>query len=282
MENQRLTLSTTKQEFKTKITNAIKKGYELLKEFPGEKRSIIDSEDILKANYKKWNKFNRDLLEYSFTNPKNKYLNEYENLDLVDISDNTNTVLLYKKCIEEEISILEGFIDRIDLVPENSEGVEISSSPSKALLSNNIFIVHGHNEAIKEKVAHVITKLGLTPIILHEKPNGGKTIIEKFEANSSEAQYAIILLTADDEGGTKGSGDLKSRARQNVVFEMGYFMGKLGRNRVFPLLEDGVEKPGDLDGIVYTLIDSAGAWKIELVRELNGCGYNVDANNIFK
>lgn len=125
-----------------------------------------------------------------------------------------------------------------------------------------------------------MTKLKLEPIILHEQADGGRTIIEKFEANSSNVGFAVILLTADDICKAKNDADYKNRARQNVVFEMGYFIGKLGRNRVFLLLEQGVEKPGDLDGIVYTLIDNNEGWKLKLVKELKACNYSVSADNL--
>ena len=109
----------------------------------------------------------------------------------------------------------------------------------------------------------------------------GKTIIEKFESNAEECGYAVILLTADDWGYAKEENDdsKKARARQNVVFEMGFFMGKLGRDRVFLLLDKGVDKPGDLDGIIYHPTDNE-TWKYDLVKELRSSGYNVDANKI--
>jgi predicted nucleotide-binding protein len=151
-------------------------------------------------------------------------------------------------------------------------------------------MVHGHNEEMKQTVARVVTKLGLNPIILHEQANEGRTIIDKFETNAENIQFAIILLSGDDLAtsirnmeGVKDEeikSKLEKRARQNVVFEMGYFAGKLGRNRLFYLLQDGVAKPGDLDGLVYTPYDTVGAWKFSLVKELKACGYNVDANNV--
>ncbi len=142
----------------------------------------------------------------------------------------------------------------------------------------NVFIVHGHNEAVKEKVARFIEHLKLKPIILHEQPNQGRTIIEKFEANSSDVNFAIVLLTADDEGKAKKETDYKERARQNVIFEMGYFVGLLSRSHVFMLLEEGVEKPSDLDGIVYTSLKEN--WKEKLFKELQECGYDVDPKDL--
>lgn len=146
--------------------------------------------------------------------------------------------------------------------------------------SNKVFIVHGHNNLIKEKTARTLEKLGLEAIILHEQADGGKTIIEKFENNAISVGFAIILLTDDDEGKAKEEVDYRKRARQNVIFEMGYFMGKLGRERVLLLLDKGVEKPGDLDGIVYTPIEEHDAWKIKLVKEMKSVGYSISADDL--
>lgn len=143
--------------------------------------------------------------------------------------------------------------------------------------SDKIFIVHGHDELLQLKVARAVQKLGLQPIILHEQSNSGKTIIEKFEAHS-DVGFAIILLTADDLGCSKKASENSPRARQNVILEMGYFIGKLGRDRVFPLYEDRVELPNDLSGVVYTPID--GPWELKLIKELQVAGYQVDANKI--
>jgi len=154
-------------------------------------------------------------------------------------------------------------------------GIKASSNIKGKISSTKVFIVHGHNEAINIEMARTIETLGLTPIILREQPSGSKTIIEKFEDNADSVGFSVILLTADDK--TDGG---SIRARQNVIFEMGYFMGKLGRDHVMCLLQDGVEKPGDIDGVVYTPLDPSGLWKFSLVKELKAAGYNVDANKI--
>lgn len=154
-------------------------------------------------------------------------------------------------------------------------------SPQKINMERNkVFIVHGHNNGIKIDVARILEKLGLEAIILHEQADGGKTIIEKFEENAFDVGFAVILLTADDEGKAKHETDYKDRARQNVVFEMGYFMAKLGRDRVLLLLGEGVEEPGDLNGIVYTPIDEHDAWKYKLVKEMKAVGYSVSADRL--
>lgn len=130
--------------------------------------------------------------------------------------------------------------------------------------TKKVFIVHGRDDSKKYELSGFLYEQGLTPIILHEQVNNGQTIIEKIESNSDVA-CAIILLTPDDEGRLKASeNDLKTRARQNVIFEAGYFMGKLGRNRT--ILLSGVEETmSDIDGIVYLDINN---YKSALLQEL--------------
>ena len=144
------------------------------------------------------------------------------------------------------------------------------------LKSNNIFIVHGHNDTMKLAVDRTITQLGLTPIILHEQPNKGRTIIEKFEELSEDIGFAIVLLSADDT-----MQDGKHRARQNVILELGYFIAKLGRDNVVALHDTStdVELPSDILGVIYEHYDNPyGAWRYKIVQELKQAGYNVDAN----
>lgn len=229
--------------------------------------------------YRKWNSYNSEYLKRAFDIPENDYKQEYESTYQMWSIVSDDIVEDEKKTISLKINMLESLIERLPLISYNKTPT-LKTTSKEYVISNKIFIVHGHNEAIKEKVARTLTKLKLEPIILHEQADGGRTIIEKFEANSSNVGFAVILLTADDICKAKNDADYKNRARQNVVFEMGYFIGKLGRNRVFLLLEQGVEKPGDLDGIVYTLIDNNEGWKLKLVKELKACNYSVSADNL--
>ena len=144
--------------------------------------------------------------------------------------------------------------------------------------TKEIFIVHGRDNETKETVARFLEHLDLEPVILHEQPNQGRTIIEKFEQHA-QVGFAVALLTPDDIGALQEDArNLKSRARQNVIFEFGYFIGRIGRNRVCALTKGDVEIPSDYDGVVYIPLDDAGGWKMELVRELKGAGIDVDAN----
>ena len=142
---------------------------------------------------------------------------------------------------------------------------------------SRVFIVHGHDEAPREKLARFIEKLGLKPVILHEQANQGMTVIEKLIANGSVG-YAIVLLTPDDLGRRRPETEEKPRARQNVILELGYFLGRLGRKHVIALLKDEVEIPSDYMGVMYVKLDDAGAWRQDLVREMNAVGYEIDWN----
>lgn len=150
--------------------------------------------------------------------------------------------------------------------------------------NNKIFVVHGHDTEMEVIVARTLDKLGLEPVILHEQPNRGRAIIEKFEDCSETISFAIILLSPDDKGGEANTfpKSAKLRARQNVILELGYFIGKLGRNRVLVLFKDenDFEHPSDFVGVLYTPFKNG--WELEMVQELQSCGYNVDANRLLK
>lgn len=287
------TLIISKPEFKKQLEDRINIGKELLDTavktvnsslYYGRRQQSIEydekeKEDFFSA-YHKWDDFNTDFLKRTFNNSENEYKKEYEAAyHLGNIFGSDDVVGDQKKTIKQKIGKLESIIERLVIIPCDKQE-EIIDTHNSTQLSNKVFIVHGHDSLMKETTARTLSKLGLDPIILHEQPDGGRTIIEKFEENSSEVGYAIILLTADDEGKAKKETDMKARARQNVVFEMGYFIGKLGRKKVLLLLENGVEKPGDLDGVVYTPIDANDGWKLKLVKELKACKYNVSADNI--
>lgn len=155
-------------------------------------------------------------------------------------------------------------------------------SPRLTIVTNNkVFVVHGHDTGARESVARFLESIDLEPVILLEQPNSGQTIIEKFEAHAATVSFAVILLTPDDIGGVAGSGQAE-RARQNVIYELGYFTGKLGRGRACLLRKGGVDMPSDLAGVVYTDLDTADGWKLRLVKELKAAGFNIDANKAMK
>ena len=159
----------------------------------------------------------------------------------------------------------------------------IKSYDTTKIMNNNnknIFIVHGHDNAIKLEVARLIEKIGYKAIILHEQPDAGRTIIEKLEENISNSCFGIVIYTGCDEGRCSGETELRKRARQNVVFEHGYLRAKLGPNRICSLYEENVELPTDLSGVLYKPIDKEGAWKYAIAKEMKAAGLEVNMNNI--
>jgi predicted nucleotide-binding protein len=147
---------------------------------------------------------------------------------------------------------------------------------------NKVFLVHGHDEAVLQAAARFVEQLGLQAIILREQADQGRTIIEKFEACAAEVGFAIVLLTPDDLSGPADGAASGARARQNVVFELGYFAGKLGRGRTCLLRKGNVDIPSDLYGVIYTEIDPAEGWKRKLARELKAAGFNFDAAKVWE
>lgn len=145
-------------------------------------------------------------------------------------------------------------------------------------ISNKVFIVHGRDGEARESVARFLERMGFTAIILHEQANQGRTVIEKVEANG-DVGFAVVLLTPDDEGRVVG-GKLEPRARQNVLLELGYFIGRLGRSRVCALKRGDLEIPSDFAGVVWEPMDDKGAWKLALARELKAAGHEVDMNKV--
>jgi predicted nucleotide-binding protein len=151
----------------------------------------------------------------------------------------------------------------------------IEAPPPIARNKRKVFIVHGRDNEAKQELARFIEKIGLQSIILHEQASSGMTIIEKIERYSNEADFALVLYTPCDVG--RGAHETKihpkQRARQNVVFEHGYLMAKLGRENVCALVKGEIETPNDISGVVYVGFDVPGAWKAEVAKELTACGY---------
>lgn len=144
---------------------------------------------------------------------------------------------------------------------------------------NMVFVVHGHDEGAKQTVARFLEQCGFVAVILHEQADGGRTIIEKIE-QYADVVFAIVLYTPCDIGREKNEKRGTPRARQNVVFEHGYLIAKLGRERVCALVKQGVQTQGDIAGVVYKPMDSAGAWKTEILREMKSAGVVVDASKL--
>lgn len=175
-------------------------------------------------------------------------------------------------------NLIGTMIEDIELSTSGLQGVKERPNTD---VSDKVFVVHGHDQEMKQSAARALEQLGLKPIILHEKPDKGRTIIEKF-SDYADVGFAVVLLSPDDLGYQKSVSydKAKFRARQNVILELGFFLGKLGRDRVIALHREDecFEMPSDYDGVIYTPFDGNGAWKLKLVQELRAAGYGVDAN----
>lgn len=251
----------------------IEKQLDELQAIPGYLKDS-ESSDVLFEKLKRWKERTVGLLT------KNASLEEGEKLK--------NIYVGYTHSLEGRIKIYRSFLislkDEIEKHPESifsaTKEVETMSLDQKeTTFSRKIFIVHGSDENCKNTVARFLEKLDLEPIILHEQPNKGRTIIEKFE-DYSNVSFAVVIMTPDDVGALESQKDnLEPRARQNVILELGFFLGKFGRKRVCPLYCKGVTLPSDYDGVVYVPMDAVD-WRIQLAREIDAADIEIDFNKL--
>lgn len=148
-----------------------------------------------------------------------------------------------------------------------TSGTSIPSAVRDSRHPNRVFVVHGRNEAARSSVVAHLRDLGLEPIVLHDQPNMGRHLLTKFIQEAELVTFAVVVMTDDDIGGVSAS-ELSPRARQNVILELGYFIARLGQDRVCALITPGLETPSDFDGIVYIRMDTGDRWRQELTREL--------------
>lgn len=177
---------------------------------------------------------------------------------------------------EAKRALQEDLVDHQHSIPETSQADTSHRAPS-----NRVFVVHGHDESALQGLARFLEKLGLEAIILREQVDQGRTIIEKFEACADDVGFAVVLLTPDDLGAAANADAPNARARQNVIFELGYFAGQLGRGKVCLLRKGNVEIPSDLFGVIYTTMDAAEGWQAKLVKELKAAKLQFDPSKFW-
>ena len=236
------------------------------------------SEEVTSSDYEfeKW-KANTErflLKKYGKDSEEYKKINNttFSPMAYVSSMDHSIFVMSCKHGLLHMKAYLESYLNDY----EKTEEIGNASCDNTDIDFSKVFIVHGHDGELKQAVARMIEKQDLSAIILSEKPNSGATIIEKI-GKYSDVSCAVCLFTKDDLGKAKGDSEESYRARQNVVFEAGYFIGKLGREKVVIIVEDGVELPGDLSGVVYT---SKNNWEVDVLKELKEIGYDIDFNKM--
>ncbi len=233
--------------------------------------------DEFLRQYNSWAIMCREIFTRSFEHPNNTDLVGFDRCGLSYVIG--DYIEEYKSAIRDQIAYIKGFIERMSLIPCKLEQQE--TSHSKATIdSNKVFIVHGHDSNTRNEAELLVKQLGFEPVVLFKQPNMGDTIIEKLLRESSDAAFAIVLYTKCDEGKAVEENYLKPRARQNVVFEHGLMCGILGRKNVVALVEEGVEVPGDLNGVVYITLDTAKRWQFDVAREMKASGLQVDLNKL--
>ena len=236
--------------------------------------TTMEQLELLNKDSSNWDDFNEELIKQAFNNQYSEYYHDYSRVNQMlgwrDYSRGVNTnsgeykLKEAKEKIENCLTILNRMVEKLPLIEQ--DGSIIQYQTQERSFFNCGFIVHGHNDTFKLEVARYIEKeLKRKAIILHEEANKGQTIIEKFESNST-VDFAVAIWTADDVGKAKSEADYHDRARQNVVFETGFFIGSLGRGNVIVLVEDGVEIPSDYSGVIF--ISLTGNWKDSLRKEI--------------
>lgn len=271
-------------QLRHKLDEALAHGKNLLEDHGQEDLAVLS------AGYQTWDRRNQLILGSSFdvkgfftSGPKNDYL-DFRGLSYAFGLDSAESVSI--EGVRKDISIK---MQRLSELKENlalyalepevqvDEGSASQSSGSKP---STIFVVHGRTEAPRLEVQNLLLRATPhPPVVLMEQPNQGGTIIEKLEEHLGEtAGFAVVIITGDDEGRLVGTAELQPRARQNVILELGYAMGRIGRRNVTILYEENVELPSDISGVAYYTLDSHGGWQRRLLGDLKAAGFEVNAD----
>ena len=286
-----LKLVIPRAEAEQKLAARIREGQDLAQ------RNIRTEQELEDArhDYYTWHEYNKRLLVQIFDSSSEADSYQAHEVFLAVYPTTLSDQLeVYRAGVASDTRQLRSLVRQLELIPVANEVQTLDTPPGSIVEKSDkkVFVVHGHDEAAKQTVARFLERLDLETIILSEQASAGRTLIEKFE-HFSDVAYAVALLTPDDIGTAEGViaqaaqnnpednldaifRILQPRARQNVIFELGFFYGQLGRKRVCALLVGDVEWPSDIDGVVY--IAMKGDWQLSLARELREAGLDADLN----
>ena len=255
-------------------------GIKLIKTQIEKANQLLSSRPLTSDNYSSWELLTRNLLEKAFgvNSPNVSSVMGVGKYGSFPMNAGEQWWENHRvSSLQTQINRLGGLIELLNTEIQLDQGRTIERQVSPT--GHKVFLVHGQEEGVLHETARFLEKLKQDIVILREQPNKGRTIIEKFE-DYADVGFAIVLLTADDRGGTTSCpyDEQKPRARQNVILELGYFLGRLGRNRVCALFEPGVEIPSDYSGVLYIPLDEQGAWHLSLAKEMKAAGLLIDMN----
>jgi predicted nucleotide-binding protein len=272
-------LTVSPKEASKLVNNRLISGKRILKKLWEKSPGMVY---MASQELNRWDRYNSTLLNGMFTTPSfvsayNKCRQPFDHIEARYLQDGLFLRLWLGRKLEELQSIKER-LPLFDMAAKSS----VAKAGMAKTFGKKVFVVHGHDKATKESVARFLERSGLNVVILHERPNKGRTIIEKLlEESDIDVGYAVVLLTPDDVGKLASEdGEASPRARQNVIFELGLFVAKLGRQRVHALYKEGVEIPTDYQGVLYTPLDDAEAWQVKLAMELKAVGFEIDLNKL--
>jgi predicted nucleotide-binding protein len=277
-------LTVTPDEARGRLRDRIVKGIEL------KKRDLVSQQALEAANkdYQKWDAFNAELLKKLFTSDEiaEGYMDAREvraDLRRPHALLGEKITALYKG-IDDCVDRIEAIVERLELIPfgERPPAAAATRETAAPVRSKRVFVVHGRDELAKANLEIFLRELGLDPVVLHRQADEGLTVIEKFEKHS-DVGYAFILLTPDEiaylaaeHARPDGERRKEFRARANVIFEFGYFVGKLGRSRVCCLHTGEVALPSDVHGMIYKKFNaSLDEVAYSIIKDLKAAGYAI-------
>lgn len=284
------------EEPSLKVTKA--RANDLINRAMGEGRDLLDAASSITREEElnewleareRWEARTKAALDSVFRGPwPTDFVRKASHIYRVVSQDPGETLEYGQDATRDAVNELQSLDERLEFLDEPvgqpnpyAAPGQVPDEPRRARGGSEVFVVHGHDLALRDRVARLIQRLGLTPVILEEQSSGGLTIIEKFERHAGVVGFAVVLLTPDDVGAAAGQPvpDKANRARQNVVLELGYFMGKLGRSHVAALCTEAVERPSDIDGLVYIDPDRED-WQFRLAKEIKDAGLPVNLNDL--
>jgi len=288
-------LVVPKDKAEARITELIEQGNKL------HKISDRLESRAIRFEFKKWSNLNEELLSEIFNNKE--ILTNYSKLPsgfgLFPAETEALAVQEWMDHIQYRVVFLEALIDQLGYLSEKTapsrEKPEEKSGPKPGPGSGakpearaevkpsapgeEVLVVHGRDEHLLAVTVGFLEKLRLKPVLLSGNSDQEMTALERLGTGNNPFKFAIVLLTPDDVGfDLMKPKELKTRSRQDVVFLLGFLVGKLGPNKVFAIHKKDVQLPGKCPGVVFELYDEKAAWLSKAAQKMRASGVALDLN----